>query len=256
MSKNYIRLAKMDVHSFYTAYALNALDGRVSTADLPLLSWDDSKLADHLAGIKAEFKKDRNNLFKHLVHGANFFQGAKGASEKILLETGIAHPVTLVSKVMGVYFELFPEIPRWHKSVMNQADRDGFIRNPFGYIHRFSKVYDWEKVGGVWKKEPGPDANKAIAFSPQSTAAGMIKEAMLRLYFDRYEEAGQYLRLLVHDELFSEVPEGLIHQVDAIMKEEMEKPVPELALPESYGMGPCLSILTEAKSGERWSTMH
>ena len=254
-SRDYIRLAKMDVHSFYTAYALNELDGRVSGNDLPLLSWDDLKLATRLADIKKEFKEDRNNLYKHLVHGANFMQGPKGASEKVLLETGISYPVKLVGKVMDLYFELFPAIKKWHSQVLYQADKDGFLRNPFGYVHRFSRVYDWEKVGGTWQKSPGPAANQAIAFGPQSTAAGIIKEALLRLFFERFEEAGQYLRLIVHDELFFEVLNECLEVVDRIVKEEMEKPIIQMALPDSYEMGPFLNILTESKQGSRWGEM-
>ena len=208
-----------------------------------------------LSEIKKEFKEDRNSLYKHLVHGANFFQGARGAAEKIFAETGVEFETKLVSKVMGIYFELFPDIRRWHKTVLAQADRDGFLRNPFGYVHRFSKIYDWEKVGGQWQKEPGAEANKVIAFGPQSTAAGIIKEAMMRLFFTRFEEAGQFLRLLIHDELFCDVPESLVEAVDEVMLEEMEKPIPELPLPESFGMGPFLSIATEAKRGYRWGDM-
>ena len=67
--KDYIRLAKRDVHSFYTAYAIAELEpGRLSTNDLPLLSWDDDKLFARLAEIKKEFGQDRNSLYKHLVH--------------------------------------------------------------------------------------------------------------------------------------------------------------------------------------------
>ena len=178
-----------------------------------------------------------------------------GEKEKILLETGIDYPVNLVSKVMKVYFELFPEIKQWHSDVLQQVDRDGYIRNPFGYIQRFSKVYDYENIAGVWHKEPGPDANKVIASGPQSTAAGIITEAMLRLYQDRFEEAGQYLRLLVHDELLMEVPEDQANRIDEVMTSEMEKPIPELALPESYNMGSNLVILTEGKRGHRWGSM-
>lgn len=254
-SAAYIRLAKMDVHSFYTAYAINQLDGRIHSSDLPLLSWDDDKLRSHLAGIKKEFKHERNELYKHLIHGANFFQGPKGAQAKIFAETGKEYPVSLIAKVMGVYFELFPEIKRWHNQEWLQAEKDGFSRNPFGYIHRFSKVFDYEKIGGKWIKSPGPDANKVVAFKPQSTAAGMIKEAMMRMYYNRFEEAGQYLRLQVHDEIFCEVPLELVEQVDQIMQEEMERPVPELGLPTSFGMGESLSILTEAKRGVRWGSM-
>lgn len=251
----YIRLAKIDVHSYYTAYALHELDGRVKSADLPQVSWEDERLAKRLGEIKKEFGQDRNSLYKHLVHGANFMQGPNGAKEKVLAETGIDYPVSKVAKVMGVYFELFPEIKKWHHNLMLQAEHDGFLRNPFGYIHRFFKVFDYEKVGGDWKKEPGPDANKVIAFLPQSTAAGIIKEAMLRLFFNRYEEAGQYLRLLVHDELLSEVPFERVEEVDRVTQEEMERPIPELRLPASYGMGESLVILTEPKQGDRWGCM-
>ncbi len=158
----YIRLAKIDVHSFYTAYALNSLDGRVSTSELPDVSWPDERLIPALADIKQRFKHERNQLYKHLIHGANFAQTPKGAAEKIFRETGIEYPVRTIARVMDVYFELFPEIKRWHNTLLLQ-----------------------------------------------------------RLWYNRFEEAGQYLRLQIHDEVFSEVPESLIDSVDAIKKEEM-----------------------------------
>ena len=77
----------------------------------------------------------------------------------------------------------------------------------------------------------------------------------MRLYFDRFEEAGQYLRLQVHDELFFEAPEKRLATLDAVVTEEMERPVPQLKMPTSWGMGDCLNILTEAKQGYRWGQM-
>lgn len=255
-AKGYVRLSKQDVHSFYTAYALHELDPkRISANDLPQISWDDEKLFKRLAEIKKEFKEDRNSLYKHLVHGANFMQSPRGAAEKIFSETEIEYDVKLVHRVMEIYFELFPEIRIWHKTLLAQADRDGYVRNPFGYVHRFFRVFEWEKVGDQWQKAPGPDANKVIAFGPQSSAAGIIKEAMLRLYFDRFEEAGQFLRLLIHDELFTEVPIDRVHAVDAVLKEEMEKPIKCMPLPPEWGMGEYLNINTEEKIGERWGEM-
>lgn len=254
MAPNYIRLAKMDVHSFYTAYALHQ-QGRYPANDLPLLSWDDDKLKQRLSDIKTAYGADRNNLYKHLVHGANFMQGARGATDTILRMTGREVPVKQVSDVMNIYFDLFPEIKKWHQTILVQADKDGFVRNPFGYVHRFYNALSWEMVGGKWQSAPGSDANKVIAFLPQSTAAGIIKEAMLRLFFNRYNEAGQYLRLLVHDELFFEVPETLLDDVDVVVHEEMERAIPELALPSSYKMGDSLIILTEEKKGYRWGSM-
>lgn len=256
MAPQYIRLAKRDVHSFYTAWALHELEpGRIPANDLPLVSWDDDKLFKRLGEIKSEFSNERNSLYKHLVHGANFMQGARGAMEKIYSETGKEFPVSLVSKVMEVYFNLFPEIKKWHSSLLYQADKDGFLKNPFSYVHRFHSVFSWEKIGSKWQKTNGPTSNQVIAFLPQSTAAGIIKEAMMRLYFNRFEEAGQYMRLLVHDEIFFEVPLDKVENVDKVVKEEMERPIPEMRLPSSYNMGDLLVINTEEKIGNRWGSM-
>lgn len=252
---NYIRLAKHDVHSFYTAYALHELDGRISANDLPSLDWPDDKLFSRLAEIKKEFGSDRNSLYKHLVHAINFGQGAKGAQEKIYKETDVMFDVKLIQRVMDLYKELFPEIPRWHNEIRAQADRDGYVRNAFGYVHRFNRVYSYKKEFGVWKRIPGDDAEAVLAFKPQSNAAGIIKEASMRLYFDRFEEVGKYLRLLIHDEIFCEVPEAHVEQVDRILAEEMERPVRVMPMPASWKMGDFMTVNTEAKMGVRWGEM-
>lgn len=261
LDPKYIRLAKRDVHTYYTVYALYELEGgaRIHASDLPDLEWPDDRLFPHLEHLKSRFKAERNNLYKHLVHAANFMQGAKGAQAKIFSETGIEYPVKDVQKVMDVYYSLFPKIKQWHKAVLDEAEKENYLRNPFDYVHRFSRVYDYKRELGEWTKRPGADANKAIAFKPQSTAVGIITEAILRLYFERFEEAGQYLRLQVHDELLSEIPHSEWERVDKIMKEEMERPIPQMRLPASWGMGDHLSILTEAKidlnEPSRWGSM-
>jgi DNA polymerase I-like protein with 3'-5' exonuclease and polymerase domains len=255
--KDYIRLALRDVHSFYTAYALHQLDGRVTANDLPMLSWSDDRLFGRLAEIKNTFKEDRNSLYKHLVHAINFGQGATGAQEKIYKETDIIYPVKLIGQLMGIYKELFPSIPRWHNTVRLQAHNDKLLRNAFGYVHRFNAVYSYKRNPiGEWEKVLGDDAEAVLAFRPQSNAAGMMKEALLRLYFDRFEEAGQYLRLTIHDEIFWQCPPSKLEEVDKVVQEEMERPVPQLPLPASYGLGTHLVVLTEGKSGERWGSMH
>lgn len=253
----YMRLAKRDVHSYYTAYALYELEKgkRISANDLPQLDWDDDRLFGRLAEIKREFKEDRNNLYKHLVHAANFAQTPHGAAEKILLETGIEYPVALVKRVMGVYFELFPKIRDWQKEVLAQADKDGYLQNAFGYIHRFNRAYDWEKIGDQWQARPGRDSNRIIAFKPQSSAAGIIKESLLRMFFGRFEEIGAYLRLLIHDENLLEVPLGKERGVFEILREEMERPVQAMPLPAEWGMGDYLTVATEGKIGFRWGSM-
>lgn len=253
---NYIRLAKQDVHSFYTAWALYQTEpGRLSYNDLPQLSWDDDKLFSRLGELKKEFNYERNNLYKHLVHAANFGQGAKGAADTILRMSGKEVSPFVIGKVMDVYYDLFPEIKQWHKSMLAQVDKDGYLRNPFGYVHRFFRPYEWEMVDGKWEKSPGADANRIYAFLPQSTAAGIIKDAMLTLWHDHYEDAGQFMRLLIHDEVFFEAPISIIDQLDPLVKKVMETPNQCLKMPATWGMGEHLAIQTEEKIGPNWGSM-
>lgn len=184
--------------------------------------------------------------------------GYGGTPHKMhLAEPDVFKTVKDAERLQGIYFDLFPLVPRWQQQIRLMAEKDGFLRNPFGYVHRFHKVFKYEKVGGKWNKKPDAqgDGNKCLAFLPQSTAAGIIKEVMLRLYESRFEEAGRFLRLQIHDSLLLEVGEGEADRIGSIVKSEMIAPVPELALPASWGMGEALSIGVEGKRGVRWGSL-
>jgi hypothetical protein len=276
-SPGYVRLAKRDVHSFYTAYALNALgDPRVGANDLPLLSWGDDKLFAALAYFKKLLNHERNSLYKHLVHGANYLQTPGGASEHIFKSTGKAFDPKLVANVMGVYFELFPEIRAWHRDLTARVDgtkrrqrdsADGagqvdpwtlgvcHVKNPFGYTHRFYDVLSWEKKNGEWVSEFGEDAKRLVSFLPQSTAAAIIKQAAKRLYYE-FPWVGETLRLLIHDSVLGECPEGELGKCLEVSDQVMSAPIRELPLDPTWGMGEYLSIGTEAKTGRSWGEMH
>lgn len=259
-SKAGVRLALRDIHTYFTMHALYELEGRFKSYDLPDISWSDDRLFPYLEEMKGVVKKERNNLYKHLVHAFDFMQSPKGAQEKIFSETGIDYPIKTISRIQSIYFNLFPELPRWHVAVLGEAEKDGYLRNPYDYVHRFSHVYQYKKECGEWTKKPNHDvANKVVAFKPQSTAAAIIKEAILRLYYDRFDEAGQYLRLQVHDENLFEIPREKWEGVDLIAKQEMERPLINMRLPASWGMGEYLAINTEAKVDlneiSRWGSM-
>lgn len=273
-SSSYIRLAKRDVHSFYTVYALNALgDKRVPANDLPQLDWPDDKLFGALAYYKKLLNEERNSLYKHLVHGANYLQTPGGAAEHIFKSTGRAFDRKLITNVMGIYFELFPEIRQWHRDLTKavdgtkrrKADSDEkvnpwelgtcYVKNPFGYVHRFYNVLDWEKVNGEWVSSFGEDAKRLVSFLPQSTAAAIIKQAAKKLYY-QYPWVGETLRLLIHDSILGECREQDLDLCLAVSDQVMASPVPELPLDPTWNMGEFLSIGTEAKTGRSWGEMH
>lgn len=267
-SAKYTYITGIDVHSFYTAYALNALDGRVSANDLPDIEWPEGRLRTRLADIKKEFKSDRNDLYKHLVHGANYLQTPNGAQKHIFKETGIGYDIKIIRKVMGVYFELFPEISKWHRDLCERVDgtrRDEdeakdhlgvcYARNPFGYVHHFYNVLDWNKVNGKWYSTFGEDAKRLVSFLPQSTAAAIIKQAAKRIFYE-YPWVGETLRLLIHDSILGETVEGDLEKCLEVSQQVMETPIRELPLDPSWNMGEFLVIGTEAKVGKSWGEMH
>lgn len=243
---DYIRLSKMGIHSYLASHVL----GR--PADL---SWSDADLGKYFHEIKGAKDQATKNIYngcKRAIH----LSGYGGTPKKMNQAEPETFPtVAHAERMQGIYFDLFPAVKKWQLACQLQAADDGFLRNPFGYIHRFYRVFSYAKEGGKWVRKQGDDQNKVLAFLPQSTAAGIIKEAMLRLFYERFEEAGQWLRLTVHDSLVCDVPKVLAAGVMAVMEEEMTRPVKELALPASYGMGDYLSIGVEAKEGVRWGSM-
>lgn len=243
---NYIRLSKMGIHSYLASHVLER------PADL---KWSDVDLKAYFGEIKKsedQHVQDVYNGCKRAIH----LSGYGGTPRKMnQAEPDIFKTVKDAEKMQGIYFDLFPEVKKWQLSCQLQADKDGFLRNPFSYIHRFYRVFSYAKENGQWIRKQGDDQNKVLAFLPQSTAAGIIKEAMLRLFYNRFEEAGQWLRLTIHDSLLADVPNDQIDAVSQVMYEEMTRPVPELALPPRWGMGDQLSIGVEGKFGARWGSM-
>jgi hypothetical protein len=247
-SADYIRLAKLGIHSFLASHVL----GR--PADL---RWSDDDLREYFRDIKKSEDQrviDIYNASKRTCH-LSAYGGTPHKMHKSEPET--FPTVKAAENLQGVYFDLCPYIKHWHRDTQLRAEKDGFLRNPFGYIHRFHHVFAYKKECGKWVKTPGPDANKVLAFDPQSTASAIIKEVMLRLYFTEklFELAGKWLRLQVHDSLVFDALKKLIDEVVATVLEEMSRPIPELRLPASYGMGEALSIGVEYKCGGRWGNM-
>lgn len=242
-SPEYIRLAKLGIHAYLTSHVVG------KPADL---NWSDTDLRHYFGQLKSQYKREYN-ASKRMVHGSNYGMTPK---KMVMTESETFGSLAEATRIQKIYLELFPALAKWQLNIQLQADKDGFLRNPYGYIHRFYRVFSWKRECGKWIRSLGDDANKVLAFLPQSTAAGIIKEAMLNLYYEHFFEAGQYLRLQVHDSLVSEVPKTLLESVLEIKKRVMTKPVTELRLPISYGLGEYLTIDVDCKSGTRWGGLH
>lgn len=137
-----------------------------------------------------------------------------------------------------------PLVARWQKGILAQAHKAGYLENPFGYRRAFWHVFEKNKDGSL--NPHGGEANKVLAFLPQSTAAGMLRESLIRVA-DLQRELGCFWMLVpIHDAILLEVREDQVVGVQARVKEVMEREWPELN---------GLSIKVDVKTGLNWGEM-
>lgn len=249
--REYLRLAKIDIHSYFTAHNLYR-QGIITEADVPQLKWSDADLAGALKFIKKRFNAERN-IGKRCIHAGNYRVGPSKLHEE--------YPkwfprVKDASAVLKLFYDVFPSINRWHERICLQVDKSTVFRTSFGHVLRFYEVLKWSKRGTEWEWNYGDDAKRLIASGPQSDAALIGKRALKRCYYNYPESMGRWLRLFIHDEIFCEVPKNRVDEAAAILQFEMELPTPELALDPSWGYGSHLIVESEGKRGESWATMH
>jgi DNA polymerase-1 len=238
-SADFVRLAKLGLHDHATA--------RLKGIDIDLKGSDeDLRLA--FAEIKERFPVERDATKR------GGYLSLYGGTPARLCDAYPEYWPTRreAAKFQDFFFETYPEIKRWQNQTVALAGRQAYLRNPFGYLHRFWNVLSWRKVDGKWEQEWAEDAKRALAFLPQSTAAAIIKEAMLRL---RDRGLAPLLRLQVHDSLVCMLPSVGWENLAATIVEVMTAPNPELPLDPTWQMGEALTIGVESKVGESWGSL-
>mgnify|MGYP001573813245 CR=1 FL=1 len=144
-------------------------------------------------------------------------------------------------------------VQAWHKRVTGLDDtgnyteqegahQRGWLRSPFGNVHRFFDVLSYVKSPKGWELHYGPDAKRAVAFLPQTCARTMVTRAAQRLSV----EAQNTLRLLTNDGMLGLCEERHVAWCLLRATEEMERPVPELG---------GLVVQTVATTGPSWGEM-
>ena len=267
-----IRLGRFGMHAALTAL----LAGQ--PADL---AWPDDQLRTYLKSFK---KHPKYATAKRCVHGNNYGLTPYGMVEQFPAEF---HTIKEAEGVQAYYYHLVPGLPVWHRTLREQAKKNGYLggappAHPFGYRHWFWDVYGYQPTDEVtaqrWVRDParkdrivmlhgrpfkvvwGNDSKRCIAFMPQSTAAGVLKRAELRLFLP---ESPDYigdayfgrtpLRAPIHDSLLMEVPSRAWDRVLETVVRVMQDPIPELPLPAEWAMGTHLRIGVAAKGGKNWA---
>jgi DNA polymerase-1 len=157
--------------------------------------------------IDAEHRRRAKAVNFGIVYGLSPF----GLAQQLGIEQKEA------KRFIDSYFERYKGVRGFIDRTLEQARRDGFVRNLFG---RKRPIPD------LMSKNPnlrGFAERTAVNTPLQGTAADLIKIAMLRLERELRERGLRAKMLLqVHDELVLEAPVAEVEAVKALLKECME----------------------------------
>lgn len=239
--ENYMRLSKIDVHSYVTAHLVKYPD-----AD-KCLNWSDEKLKEYLKDIKSKFKSIRDRRAKVTILGIGLGLSENGCYEryrdgfdptpeealmgkrkiykgeelqKIISQIGRKR----VKSLYDLLRELFPRIFKYQSEVIIEADK-GWYDTKFGFRRWFSAASEvkYYSNGNIASRTKGEEAEEAIAFPVQNNAHGHLREGVLILekmgLLDKYRLVNTIHDSLVFEPNLCDVEESLV-KVKEVMERE------------------------------------
>ena len=236
---SYIRISRLDPHSFLTAHVLR-LDGVDDWIELP-----DEELAERLHRVKKQHKDFRDGKAKMVIHGNQFGLGYR---KMYRMGDGAYESEAEARRIQDTLKALFPRIFRWQDEVAKEAHTRGFLQNHFGCLRRFHDVFRWNPSAGRW--DSGSQRNECLAYLPSSNAHLHFRDIVLRL-----EEGGWLERFnlvnLIHDSILCLPREEDAELCIRVLSEEISRPSTILV---DEVMGP-LNVGCEASIGRNWAAM-
>ena len=201
------------LHSMLAADAFGCLPTKQAAEDMMIT----------LAGVTQSARQ----WCKPIRHGKNFGMQAK----KISFLTGM--PRAECERLVGLEDRRWPKIPQWQRRTVAEAATKRILHNCFGRPLRFMSPAPEEIRNGLWGLPKTPywgEAEQALAFRPQSTAADMFKLMLAAI------EPG-LMWTGTHDSFTLHVLHRDLLKTARMLKEIMERPFPELVWPEFYPKG-------------------
>lgn len=219
-SPDFIDLARKGVHAFLTCFEL---DWEFTPANVAKVK------ADH--GVA--YARNKQVVYLTLYGGTPPMMTA--------LYPEFFPDIPSAHKAQQRFFDACPGLAKWQNDTRLFAYRQGYLVNPWNYRHWFFDVYAKTKDGGL---VPGTDANRVVAFLPQSSAAAFMKDNVALLKQTPFWPLPA--NGLVHDSYCLEVASTRIEEAVEMLTGILTRPIPELN---------GLTIGCEIKVGQNWADL-
>jgi hypothetical protein len=273
----YMRLGRLDMHSFIAGHFLKLWDGGV------IVSESDDELRARFKSLKAvpEYRIVRDDQAKHGILGIGNGLKAKGLYERYMENfpprqcpacggsgrvvgaraggtrkcaeckgTGMQPGQRIASEVLEIAERLFPKVFEWQRRIQKVAHDQQYLRTQFGHIRRFYEVFRWD--ASRHEMGHGDQAEEAIAFWLANIAFGHIREKLKELHAAGLDEKYG---------LFNNVHDSFMFHFDATrIGEHVNDVYPILTSPSRVLRHPTicpdgLVIDVEGAVGHDWATM-
>ena len=123
-------------------------------------------------------------------------------------------------KYIDRYFEQYPQVSAWMKSVVASTEKNGYVETLWGRRRYIPAIY--EKNRSLYEEA----CRVAINTVAQGTAAEIMKLGMLKVHDElksHYSNAA--ILLQIHDELIISAPEGQAEEIENMLKRTLESVV-------------------------------
>lgn len=255
---DYLRACRLNSHSYVTAFVVgHPVDMSMSDADVTA-HFADLKARDAFVVNKRPVGWSAARVACKKVHMTSLYAGGPG---EIARSTPSLFPKVADARYLqDMLHELIP-LKQWHMDVAREAWEVGYLRCPSGFrLHAGMPLTNkWDPKTRTETYRLNRESKSLIASRPQHT--GMMYTATATLALERERpDLAQWLRLLVHDEIFGEPPVELAEEFVRVLGDIMQRPHPLMPLwPEAsavMGGDTHLRVGVDSKmSTENWGSM-
>lgn len=161
-----------------------------------------------------EVAPQERQLAKKIVHASNYGMGARRFKEVCWEELNLELDEATAKRYQRMYFNQFPKIELWHRTVQAQLYKNRTLTTPYGRKRMFFGF-----LGDDLFKE-------AYSYVPQSTVSDHLNHSLLRVheYLKHMPGAGSIV-MQVHDSLMVQCPVGTEQRMIERMRYFMDQPV-------------------------------
>jgi uracil-DNA glycosylase family 4 len=273
---DYMRLTRLDVHSFVAGHFLGCWDG------FKIIGESDDELRERFRWLKSDQarKHVRDDQAKHAILGIGNGLRAKGLYDRYMEnfvldacpdcklparwprpypkrkpvcrlcgDTGHPSGLKIAERFLTLLEKLFPKVFRYQEEERQRAHRDMKLLSPTLFIRRFYEVFRWDGKKSDWGH--GDQAEQAVAFRHPNIAFCHIRRALKNLGAAGLDSRYGLFNN-IHDSFMFCYPQELREQHVRDVYPVLVAPNPTLVnstAPQGLVIG------VEASAGERWNAM-